>query len=147
MSKKASNLIKIISSYNICSWIKSQKVKKPFVIQNQKLLIFFQNSSAPFHRVIFDHSISWVFLINKPNESCENSKTFERNTLSTKIKLLKRKENITPANTKAPISQTSSECLLLTIQIYWMRNKKNLKWILDSFKRKYQKHLCQLVLI
>ena len=43
-------------------------------------------------------------------------------------KLLKRKENnITPAKTNAPISQTSSECLKLTIQIYRMRNKKNLK--------------------
>ena len=43
-------------------------------------------------------------------------------------KLLKRKGNsITPAKTNAPISQTSSECLKLTIQIYRMRNKKNLK--------------------
>ena len=43
-------------------------------------------------------------------------------------KLLKRKGNsITPAKTNAPISQTSSECLKLTIQIYQMRNKKNLK--------------------
>ena len=43
-------------------------------------------------------------------------------------KLLKRKGNsITPAKTNAPISQTSLECLKLTIQIYQMRNKKNLK--------------------
>ena len=42
-------------------------------------------------------------------------------------KLLKRKENITPAKTNAPISQSSSECLKLTIQIYRIRNKKNLK--------------------
>ena len=43
-------------------------------------------------------------------------------------KLLKRKGNsITPAKTNAPISQTSSECLKLTIQTYRMRNKKNLK--------------------
>ena len=59
-----------------------------------------------------------MLLIDKPNESCKNSKTFERNTLSTKKKLLKRKENITPANTNAPISQTSSECLKLTIHIH-----------------------------
>ena len=33
--------------------------------------------------------------------------------------ILKRKENnITPAKTNAPISQTSSECLKLTIQTY-----------------------------
>ena len=42
-------------------------------------------------------------------------------------KTFKRKQNITPAKTNAPISQTSSECLKLTIQIYRMRNKKNLK--------------------
>ena len=38
-------------------------------------------------------------------------------------KLLKRKENnITPAKTNAPISQTSSERLKLTLQTYWIRN-------------------------
>ena len=49
---------------------------------------------------------------------------------SPKKRLLKRKENnITLAKTNnAPISQTSSERLKLTIlQIYRMRNKKNLK--------------------
>ena len=46
-------------------------------------------------------------------------------------KLLKRKGNsITPAKTNAPISQTSSERLKLTIQTYQMRNKelKNEAW-------------------
>ena len=39
----------------------------------------------------------------------------------TQKKLLKRKEkNITPAKTNAPISQTSSEHLKVTIQIYRM---------------------------
>ena len=42
-----------------------------------------------------------------------------------KKKLSKRKENnITPAKTNIPISETSSECLKLTIQTYRMRNKK-----------------------
>ena len=55
-------------------------------------------------------------------------------------KFSKRKENnITPAKTNAPISQTWSERLKLTIQTYGIRNKE--------FKMKlskYQKHLCQL---
>ena len=34
--KKTSSLIKVISSYNICSGIKSQQVEKPLVIQYQK---------------------------------------------------------------------------------------------------------------
>ena len=72
-----------------------------------------------------------MFSIDKLNKICKNSKTFEINALSTKKKLLKRKENnITPAKTNAPISQTSSECLKLTIQTYQMRNKelKNEAW-------------------
>ena len=82
--KKTSNLIKVITSYNICSGIKSQQAKTPFVIQYQKPLVFFQNSSVPLHQVNFNYSILCVPLIDKPNESCKNSKTFERNTLSTK---------------------------------------------------------------
>ena len=38
--KKSSNLIKGIFSHNIFSEIESEQVKKTFVIQNQKLLIF-----------------------------------------------------------------------------------------------------------
>ena len=89
--KKTSNLIKVISSYNICSGIKNQQAKKPICHLVPKAFDFFQNSSVLFHQVIFDHSISCVLLIDKPNESCKSSKTFERNTLSTKKKLLKIK--------------------------------------------------------
>ena len=105
-----------ISSYSICSGTKSQKAKKTIIIHYQRAFDFFQNSSVPFHQVIFDHSISCVLLIDEPNESYKNSKTFQRNTLY-----------ITPAKTNAPISQTSSECPKLTIQIYQMRDNKNLR--------------------
>ena len=50
-------------------------------------------------------------------------------------KLLKRKGNsITPAKTNAPILQTSSERLKLTIQTYQMRNKelKNEAWTISK---------------
>ena len=88
--KTTSNLTKCISSHNICSGIKSEQVKKkkPFDIQYQKLL----NSSVPFHRVTLDHSISCVLFIDKPNESCKNSKKFERNAISTTKKLKKETE-------------------------------------------------------
>ena len=67
-----------------------------------------------------------MLLIYKPNESCQNSKKFEEKChIHNKKKLLKRKGNsITLANTNAPISQTSSERLKLTIQTYQMRNKE-----------------------
>ena len=41
--------------------------------------------------------------------------------------LLKRKESIKPGKTNAPVSQISSKCLKLTVQIDRMRNKNNLK--------------------
>ena len=83
--KKTSDLIKIISSYNICSRIKSKQAKT---------FDFFQNSSVLFHQDTFEHSISCVFLLDKPNESFKNSKTFERNILSTKKNFLKEKKII-----------------------------------------------------
>ena len=54
-------------------------------------------------------------------------------------KLLKRKGNsITAAKTNAPISQTSSERLKLTIQTYQMRNKE-LKMKLDQLQDEISK--------
>ena len=89
-----------------------------------------------------------MFLLDKPNEICKNYKKFEKNTLSTKEKLLKRKKNyITTTKTNVQIPQTSSEGLKWTIHTYQMGNKNNLKWSLGNFKRKYYKLLCQLVLI
>ena len=67
-----------------------------------------------------------MLLINKPNESRKNSKKFERNALSTTKSLIisLKENNIAPAKTNAPVSQTSSECLKLTIQTYRMRSKE-----------------------
>ena len=116
--KKASNLIIVMPSYNIYSGIKSQQaIKKQFVIQYQKLLIFFRIPLFCFIKLLSSISIS--FFLRSTKKSCKNSKTFQGNTLSTKKKLLKRKENnITPAKTNAQISQTSQERLKLTIQTY-----------------------------
>ena len=72
--KKTSNLIKVISSYNICTGIISQQAKKPLVIQYQKIFDFFENFSVPFHQIIFNHSISCVFLIDEPNEAAKTQK-------------------------------------------------------------------------
>ena len=63
--KKTSKLIRVIFSYYICSGLKSQQSKKPFAINSTKTFDFSQNSSVPFHRVTFDHSISCVLLIAK----------------------------------------------------------------------------------
>ena len=59
-----SNLIKVTSSYNISSGIKMSTNKKTIYHSVPKTYDFFQNSSVPFHQVIFDHSISCVLLIN-----------------------------------------------------------------------------------
>ena len=81
-----------------------------------------------------------MLLIDKPNENCQNSKKLEINAISTsKEKRLKRKENsITPVKTNAPISQTSSEYLQLTIQTYQMRNTE-LDMKLRKLKEKISK--------
>ena len=95
--------------------------------------------SVPFHQVTFDHSISCVVLIDKSNESCQNSKKFKEMPYPPPKKLLKRKGNsITPAKTNDPISQTSSEGLKLIIQIYHMRNKE-LKMKLDQLQEEISK--------
>ena len=82
--RKTSHLIKGTFSHNICSGIKSQQVKKKTICHSvPKTFDFSQNSSAPFHRVTFDHSMSCVLLVDKPSESCQNSKKIERNAIST----------------------------------------------------------------
>ena len=52
-------------------------------------------------------------------KAAKTSKNLKEMPYPPQKKLLKRKGNsITPAKTNAPISQTSSECLKLTIQTY-----------------------------
>ena len=135
-----SNLIKVTSYYNICSGILDEQAKKIAICHSvPKTFDFSQNSSVPFHQVTFYRSISCVLLIDKSNESCRNCIKFERNALSTTKKLLKRKEkNITPAKTNAPISQTSSERLKVTIQTYRMENKE-LKMKLGQLQKEISK--------
>ena len=105
-------MIKGICRNKICSGIKSQQVKKTIFCSVPKALDFSQNYYVTFHRVTFDHSISGVLLIDKPNESCQNSKKIKRNGISTtKKKFLKRKGNSITPNVNVLISQTSSEYL------------------------------------
>ena len=65
-------------------------------------------------------------------KAAKTPKKIERNAISTtKKSFWRRKGNsITLAKTNAPISQTSSERVKLTIQTYQMRNKelKNEAW-------------------
>ena len=81
--------------------LKVKKQKKPFIIHYQRAFDFFQNSSVLFHQVIFDHSISCVLLIDEPNESYKNSKTFQRNTLFKK-KAFKNKIKYYTSKDKCP---------------------------------------------
>ena len=89
--KKTSSLIEVISTYNICSGIKSEQAKKTTSHSTPTTFDFPQNSSVPFHQITFYHSIAYVLLIDKPNESCKNFIKFERNALSTTKKAFKKK--------------------------------------------------------
>ena len=116
--------------------LKVNKQKKTISHSVPKTFDFSQNSSVPFHQVTFYYSISYVLLIDKPNESCKNSIKFEGNALSTTKKAFKKKrKKYYTSKDKYPISQTSSERLKVTIQTYRMGNKelnnlttKNLTW-------------------
>ena len=79
-----------------------------------------------FHFIVSLSIISCQLLMDKPNESCQNSKKrLKEIAYPAQKRLLKRKGNsITPVKTNAPISQTSSEGLKLTIQTYPRRNKE-----------------------
>ena len=66
-----------ICSHKICSRSKSQPVKKTICHSVPKIFDFSQNYSVPFHQVTFNHSISCVLLIDKPNKSCQNSKNLK----------------------------------------------------------------------
>ena len=90
VKKKKSNLIEVISPDNIYYGIKNQQAKKTISHLVPKTFDFSQNSSVPFHQVTFYYSISYVLLIDKPNESCKNSVKFERNALSTTKKAFKK---------------------------------------------------------
>ena len=60
--------------------LKVNKPKNHLSLTVPKTFDFSQNSSVLFHRVTCDHSISFVLLIDEPNECCKNSKNSERNT-------------------------------------------------------------------
>ena len=80
------------------------------------------------------------------NESCRNWIKFERSTLSTAKKLLKKKEKkIKPTKAYALIFQTSSEGLKVSTQLYQMENKElKMKLGMENFKMKCQEILYQL---
>ena len=126
--------------------LKFIKQKEPICNLVPKAWFFLQNSSVPFHQVTFGHSISCVLLINKPNESCKNSKTFEWNALFTKKVFKKKREYLT---SKGKRLNFTNFFRTPKINDWNLSNEKqeNLKWSLDNFERKYQKHFCQLFLI
>lgn len=80
------------------------------------------------------------------NESCRNWIKFERSTLSTAKKLLKKKrKKIKPTKAYPLIFQTSSEGLKVSTQLYQMENKElKMKLGMENFKMKCQEILYQL---
>ena len=81
------------------------KVKKKNCHSVRKTFDFSQNSSVSFHRVTFDHSISCVLYIDKPDESCKAQKNVKEMPYPPQKKAFKKKrKSITPAKTNVPIS-------------------------------------------
>ena len=110
--KKTSNLIKDISSHNICSGIKSQQVKKDICYSVPKTFWFFSEFpcsilSSNFRPFNFMGAFSRLTKWKLP----KLKKKLKEIPYPPQKKLLKRKgKSITPAKTNIPISKTSSEC-------------------------------------
>ena len=77
--------------FNFALELKVNKQKKNLSLTVPKTFDSSQNSSVAFHRVTFDHSSSFVLLLDKPNKSCKFRKKTERNALSTTKKAFKNK--------------------------------------------------------
>ena len=87
--KKTSNLLKGVSSGNICSGNKIQQVKKTICHSVPKNFNFFQNSSV---------------LMDKPNERCQIFKKIKRNAISTtKKSFYKEKEIVLHQQKQMPL--------------------------------------------
>ena len=71
--------------------LKNLQVKKNICFSVQKTFWFFSKFLRSIHQITFDHSVSCVLQIDKQNESCQNSKNFERNAISTTKKAFKKK--------------------------------------------------------
>ena len=79
-------------------------------------------------------------------KAAKTSKNLKEMPYPPQKKLLKRKgNNITPAKTNAPISQTSSEHLKLTTQTYRIRNKE-LKMKLRQLQEEISKAFLPIIL-
>ena len=126
--------------------LKVNKQKKNSRHLVPKAFDFSHNSSVPFHWVTFGHSISCVLLIDKPNESSQNSKKFERNVISTTKKAFKKKRKDIRKD-KCPHFTNFFRTAKINNSKLSNEKQRTYKWSLDNFKRKYQDHLCPLVLI
>ena len=86
--KKKSNLIKGVSSHNVCSGIKSQQKKH---ICHSVPKTFSKNSSVSFHRVTFDHSISCALLIDNLMKNVRTPKSLKEIPYPSQKKAIKKK--------------------------------------------------------
>ena len=78
--------------FNFALELKVNKQKKNLSLTVPKAFDFSQNSSVAFHRVTFDHSSSFVLLLDKPNKSCKfPKKSLKQMPYPPQKKFLKRK--------------------------------------------------------
>ena len=114
-----SNLIKYISTFNICSGVTNENAKSGSTLHTAPK-IFNPIEDPGIHETTF-YRVNNCLILSK-SSTCENCLKFQKN----REKSLIRKEKIinTPAKIKAPISQTSSQRLKLTIQSIRIENKE-----------------------
>lgn len=114
-----SNLIKYITTFNICSGVTNDNAKSGSTLHSVPK-IFNPMEDPAVHQTTF-YRVNSCLILSK-SSICENCSKFQKN----REKMFNRKEKVlnTPAKLQAPLTQTSSQRLKLTIQSIRIENKE-----------------------
>ena len=118
------NIIKVLSSYKLCTGVENKIVKKSSAPHSVRHNIKHCNTSLNKRNVYFRPDLCHIIFKNK--QKCIICEKFDNSCISKGNEISKRQSIMlsTPAKLNAPISKTSSERLKLTIQSFRIENKE-----------------------
>ena len=118
------NLIKLLSSYKLCTGVENEIAKKSSTPHTVPHNIKHCNTSLNKPNIYFRPDFCHILVKNE--QKCKICQKFDNSSISKANKISKRQSIMlsTPAKLNAPISKTSSERLKLTIQSFRIENKE-----------------------
>ena len=118
------NLIRVSSSYNLCTGLENEIAKKSSTPYTVPYNIKHCNTRLNKPNIYFRPDF-WHMLV-KNEQKCKICQKFDNSSISKTNKISKRQSIMlsAPAKLYAPISKTSSESLKLTIQSFRIENKE-----------------------